>query len=113
MDEVMAQFLQSGLLGAAIVGLTVALWRVYRSQQATQEKRVAESQSVTNKLVGIAEKWTATIEAQTAMIEKHNENVISLRNECRERTEGVRVLIVEMIRELRDYVHATRKGGHG
>jgi len=102
MDDVVVEFLKNGVLGAAVIGLAIAVWRIYRALQKVNESRVGEAREVTQQLLDLSQTWTEMIAAQTAMIEHHNENVTALRNECRERTEAVRVMIRELILDLKN-----------
>ena len=102
MDGIAAELLKNGVLGAAVIGLAVFIWRIYRALQKVNESRVAEAREVTQQLLDLSQTWTEMIAAQTAMIERHNENVTALRNECRERTEAVRVMIRELLLDLKN-----------
>jgi len=109
MNEVTAVILERGLLGAITIALAIVVWKLYRAYNCTQDTRVDEAKAVTDKVLALSEEWLQALSELTAMVRKHADNVTQLRDECRERTEGVAMMIREMIRDLRTYTDDLRR----
>ena len=109
MDPIAAKLLEYGILGLVVLVLGVTLWRLSRAFNAIQEMRIAEAKAVTDRILALSTDWLKKIGEQTDTVHRHNDNVTSLRNECRERTEGVANLIRDMISQLRHYADEVRR----
>lgn len=111
MGDVAAIFLQYGPLGASVVALAIVSWRLYRANVVLQDARVDEAKAVTDKVLALSDEWLTAIDKLSEMVKLHASNVTQLRDECRERTEGVATMIREMIRDLRAYADDVRRRG--
>jgi len=60
-DPVTETLISAGPLGAIIIALGVAYWRLGLSLKAAQEARVADANKVTEKLLELNEKWLVAI----------------------------------------------------
>lgn len=107
--ELAAKFLEHGITGACVIALAYVVWKLYKAYNKIQDDRVLEAKAVTDKMLSISEEWLTALGDITNMVERHSDNVTELRNECRERTEGVATLIREMIRDLRTYTDEQRR----
>lgn len=109
--DLAAKFLEQGVIGACIVALAIVVWKLYRTQNKLQDTRVSEAKEVTDRILALSDEWVKSINDLTRMVEKHSENVVSLRNECRERTEGVAAMIRTMIEQFKAYAEELRRRG--
>lgn len=107
--ELAAKFLEHGITGACVIALAYVVWKLYKAYNKIQDDRVVEAKAVTDKMLSISEEWLTALGDITKMVERHSDNVTELRNECRERTEGVATMIREMIRDLRTYTDEQRR----
>lgn len=83
MDQVTAELLKSGILGAAVIGLSIFVWRMWKTLNAIQECRVKESQQVTDKLIGLSDKWNATLGTTNTVLTQLNESVRDLKDKVK------------------------------
>lgn len=107
--EIVAKFLENGIVGACVIVLAVVVWRLYKALTKIQETRVAEAQAVTDKLLTISSDWQESIDSLTQMVEKHNDSVVQMRTESKTTLEGFGVELRAMTKELRDYTDEMRK----
>lgn len=113
--DIAKAFLENGVIGACVIALAIVVWRLSIRYNAIQETRVTEAKAVADQILGLSKEWLTAIAELSQMVEKHSENVTSLRAETREKFEGVSLLVREMIKELKDYVDELRqpRGGRG
>lgn len=64
MDDVVKGFLEQGVLGLVIIALGVAVVYLFKSYQAIQEKRIAESRES----IKAIEQNTSTLETMTEVL---------------------------------------------
>ena len=108
-DDVIVELLKNGVLGAAVVGLSVYVWRMFRALQKVQESRVSEAHEVSQQLLGLAQNWSETISAQTTMVERLSESVSAGRSEATAQAEATRLAIRELLTDLKAEIN--RRGG--
>lgn len=90
-----ANVLTQSVLGVAVVGLTVAVVRLFGAVQASQaelrevmEARVAEARGVTDKLREASSEWMSAIAEVVQLLTRYNNTVEALRSECAIRTDS-------------------------
>lgn len=102
-------FLENGFLGVCVLVLAIVVWKLARAYNKIQETRIDEAKAVTDRILAMSEEWLKGQTDLTGAVGRHADNVTQLRDECRERTEGVAEMIREMIRDLRAYVDEVRR----
>ena len=103
------KFIENGVIGICVIVLAIVVWKLARAYNRIQETRIDEAKAVTDRILKLAEEWQESQNDLTSAVGRHADNVTQLRDECRERTEGVAMMIREMIKDLRAYVDEVRK----
>ena len=109
MDDVIAELLKNGVLGCAVIGLSMYVWKMFRALQTIQESRVSEAHEVSQQLLALAQVWSETIASQTDMVERLSESVSAGRSEATAQAEATRLAIRELLTDLKAEIN--RRGG--
>lgn len=91
MDAVATEMLRIAILGPVVVALAIYTWKLHRENRDLQkenrechEKRVADAQQVTEKVLQLNDRWNQTIGTFSALMTEQKTAAAEVREALRE-----------------------------